>query len=159
MGFLRVLLYQIHWTVVLSGIALCVVSLRGSRKLNAFLLAGYLVFIVYMTLMGREAGNGRLQLKLFWSYRLFWSNPKVRMEILNNIWLFVPLGTILYRLFPRVYIVFVPILISIAVEVSQYLLGVGLCEVDDVVSNGLGGLIGILVGFVVDWVSRDRKAK
>ena len=95
MGFLRVLLYQIHWTVVLSGIALCVVSLRGSRKLNAFLLAAYLVFIVYMTLMGREAGNGRLQLKLFWSYRLFWSNPKVRMEILNNIWLFVPLGTIL----------------------------------------------------------------
>ena len=159
MGFLRVLLYQIHWTVVLSGIALCVVSLRGSRKLNAFLLAGYLVFIVYMTLMGREAGNGRLQLKLFWSYRLFWSNPKVRMEILNNIWLFVPLGTILYRLFPGIYIVFVPILISIAVEVSQYLLGVGLCEVDDVVSNGLGGLIGILVGVVVDWVSRDREAK
>ena len=159
MGFLRVLLYQIHWTVVLSGIALCVVSLRGSRKLNSFLLAAYLVFIVYMTLMGREAGNGRLQLKLFWSYRLFWSNPKVRMEILNNIWLFVPLGTILYRLFPRFYIVFVPILISIAVEVSQYLLGVGLCELDDVVSNGLGGLIGILVGFVVDWVSRDRKAK
>ena len=159
MGFLRVLLYQIHWTVVLSGIALCVVSLRGSRKLNTFLLAAYLVFIVYMTLMGREAGNGRLQLKLFWLYRLFWSNPKVRMEILNNIWLFVPLGTILYRLFPRFYIVFVPILISIAVEVSQYLLGVGLCEVDDVVSNGLGGLIGILVGFVVDWVSRDREAK
>ena len=159
MGFLRVLLYQIHWTVVLSGIALCVVSLRGSRKLNTFLLAAYLVFIVYMTLMGREAGNGRLQLKLFWSYRLFWSNPKVRMEILNNIWLFVPLGTILYRLFPGIYIVFVPILISIAVEVSQYLLGVGLCEVDDVVSNGLGGLIGILVGVVVDWVSRDREAK
>ena len=83
----------------------------------------------------------------------------MRMEILNNIWLFVPLGTILYRLFPGIYIVFVPILISIAVEVSQYLLGVGLCEVDDVVSNGLGGLIGILVGVVVDWVSRDREAK
>ena len=83
----------------------------------------------------------------------------MRMGILNNIWLFVPLGTILYRLFPRIYIVFVPILISIAVEVSQYLLGVGLCEVDDVVSNGLGGLIGILVGVVVDWVSRDREAK
>ena len=44
-------------------------------------------------------------------------------------------------------------------EASQYLLGVGLCEVDDVVSNGLGGLIGILVGVVVDWVSRDREAK
>ena len=159
MGFLRVLLYQIHWTVVLSGIALCVVSLRGSRKLNAFLLAAYLVFIVYMTLMGREAGNGRLQLKLFWSYRLFWSHPRVRMEILNNIWLFVPLGTILYRLFPRAYIVFVPVLISIAVEVSQYLLGVGLCEVDDVISNGLGGLIGILVGLLADWVSRDRGSK
>lgn len=159
MGFLRVLLYQIHWTVVLSGIALCVVSLRGSRKLNTFLLAAYLVFIVYMTLMGREAGNGRLQLKLFWSYRLFWSHPRVRMEILNNIWLFVPLGTILYRLFPRAYIVFVPVLISIAVEVSQYLLGVGLCEVDDVVSNGLGGLIGILVRLLADWVSRDRGSK
>ncbi len=159
MGFLRVLLYQIHWTVVLAGIALCVVSLRGSRKLNAFLLAAYLVFIVYMTLMEREPGNGRLQLKLFWSYRLFWSHLRVRMEILNNIWLFVPLGTILYRLFPRLYIVFVAVLISIVVEASQYLLGVGLCEVDDVVSNGLGGLIGIFVGFVANWVSQDRGSK
>ena len=73
----------------------------GSRKLNKVLLPIYIVFIMYMTLMYREIGIGKLKLALFWSYRRFLSSTAYRMEILNNIWLFVPLGAIVYRLYPK----------------------------------------------------------
>ena len=109
------------------------------------LLPFYLVFIAMMTLLYREMGAGRLNLTLFWSYRRFLSSPYLRMEIINNIWLFVPLGAILFKLIPRWYVVFIPVMVSAAVEIAQYVFDVGLCELDDIVSNGLGGLIGAAV--------------
>lgn len=86
-----------------------------------------------------------LNLELFWSYRLFKVSSELKMEILNNIWLFIPLGAILYRLYPKWRVVLLPIIVSVVIEVAQYILGVGLCELDDVISNGIGGLIGVAV--------------
>ena len=58
---------------------------------------------------------------------------------------FVQLGAILYRLWPRGYVVLIPSLLSLAIEVMQLVLRTGLFELDDIVSNSLGGLIGVLV--------------
>lgn len=134
-----------HWAVALVGVALCVFAIRSGKIVNAALLVLYLLFIAYMTLMYRESGLGRINLDLFWSYRQFLTNKGLRYEILNNIWLFVPLGAILYKLFPKPGIVIVPVLISASIETAQYVFGIGLCELDDIVSNSLGGLIGILM--------------
>lgn len=71
------------------------------------------------------------------------------MEILNNIWLFIPLGAIMYRLYPKWSVTLVPFGISAAVEAMQYLLSVGLCELDDVISNGMGGIIGVFLCYLV----------
>ena len=146
-------LHQEHWAVVLFGSLLTVLAAFGSRKLNTVLLPFYLVFITMMTLLYREMGTGRLNLTLFWSYRLLLRNHYLRMEIVNNIWLFVPLGAILYKLVRRWYVVFVPVMVSVMVEIAQYVFDVGLCELDDIVSNGLGGLIGMAVcwGIVSTW--------
>ena len=142
---LSVFLHESHWAVALVGVALCIFIIKSGKTVNAVLLVLYLLFIAYMTLMYRESGMGRMNLDLFWSYRQFLTNSGLRYEILNNIWLFVPLGAILYKLFPKIGIVVVPVLISAAIETSQYVFGIGLCELDDIVSNGLGGLIGVLV--------------
>ena len=91
-------MHEIHWIVVVAGCLLCIAAALGSRKQNAILLILYLAFIVYMTLIGERAG---VRLDLFWSYRLFFISPVMRLQILNNIWLFVPLGAMLYRLWPR----------------------------------------------------------
>lgn len=143
-GFIRYL-HHTHWVVILFGSLLTVVAAYRSRKFNAALLPAYLLFIILMTLMYREAGSGRLRLTLFWSYSRFIRKWRIRKEILNNIWLFIPLGAILYRLIPKWYVVFVTVPLSIAIEAAQYMLDRGLCETDDVVSNVLGGLIGIIV--------------
>ena len=66
----------------------------------------------------------------------------MRADILRNIWLFVPIGAFLYRFYPKRWIVIIPVVISFFIEAIQYFTGIGLCELDDVISNGLGGAIG-----------------
>ena len=66
--------------------------------------------------------------------------------ILNNILLFLPLGMILYRLSPKMGIVFVPILFSILIESVQYFSKMGMFELSDIISNGLGGFLGFAIG-------------
>lgn len=136
-----------HAPVVLAlGLAVCLASLKLKRRGNAALLALYLLFIAYMTLMFRNAVAKRLNLTLFWSYRLFLRSAGMRREILFNIWLFVPLGLILYRLTGYPWVALIAIALSASIELMQYALGIGLCELDDIVSNGLGGCLGCLLG-------------
>ena len=142
-------LHQEHWAVILYGSLLTIAAALGSRKLNKVLLTIYIVFIMFMTLMYREIGIGKLNLTLFWSYRRFLSSTALRMEILNNTWLFLPLGAIVYRLYPKWRVMLVPVVISIAIEAMQHILSVGLCELDDVISNGIGGIIGVMVCYLV----------
>lgn len=151
------LLHDVHWAVVLLGSLLTILAVSGGRKVNAVLLPVYFIIIVYLTIMCRELGLGRIKLSPFWSYKQFFSQHKLRMEILNNIWLFIPLGAILYKLIPKWYVVFVLIMISMIIEVSQYLLDVGLCESDDVISNGLGGAIGILICYGINSLKEKRR--
>ena len=103
--------------------------------------AAYVIFILYMTLMYRQEGDSRMNLSLFWSYRQYLSSRTLRLEVLYNIWLFVPLGVILsgYR-----YAWLFGIALSVFIEIVQYKTGLGLCELDDVISNSLGMLIGLL---------------
>ena len=42
-----------------------------------------------------------------------------------------------------------PVVISVAVEAMQYLMSVGVCELDDVISNGIGGVVGVMVCWLV----------
>ena len=86
-----------------------------------------------------------MRLDLFWSYRLFFISPVMRLQIFNNILLFVPLGAMLNRLWLRGYVVLIPVLLSLIIETLQLVLGRGLFETDDIISNSLGGLIGVLV--------------
>ncbi len=128
--------------VAVIGMFVVAASLLLGKKGNVVLLILYLVFIIYMTLMYRVEGEAKTELELFWSYKQFFTSPSLRLEILNNIWLFIPLGTILCRLQSSVWIVLIPVVLSVIIEAVQYFFGIGLAEFDDVISNGLGGLIG-----------------
>ncbi len=137
-------LYDNTVSVPVLGLIVVLISAAAGKKGNLALLGLYLVFIVYMTLLERTIGDMRANLELFWSYRLFLSSPSTRVEILNNIWLFIPLGAILYNITRKPWSLIFPFLMSAGVETVQYFTGVGLAEYDDIVSNGLGGIIGYL---------------
>lgn len=135
--------------VILIGCVLVFVSWFSSRRVNHVLLVLYILFILFMTLWNRD-GESRANWELFWSYKQFFSSTSLRLEILNNIWLFIPLGAILFKLCPRVGVLLIAVGLSIVIEIVQYFTGLGLCELDDVISNGLGAAVGFGFGYALE---------
>ncbi len=136
------LMYNQSWFVILSAALVVFISSMISREKNMILLAIYLCAVTYMTLMYRENGGASANLELFWSYKRAFTDSGASSDILRNIWLFIPLGAIFYCIYPKLYILFIPLVISALIEIIQYYTGTGLCEFDDVISNVLGSIIG-----------------
>lgn len=127
---------------------LFLISVLCSKEQNRLLLIFYSAVVVYLTLLNRKAGNRRFLLTPLWSYRRFFEHVYFRRQIINNILLFVPFGFILSRLIPKWSTVRILIMISVGIELLQYLSGRGFFELDDIISNSLGGLIGLTVGML-----------
>lgn len=142
---LKNLLYNHSWIVIPFSIVLIALSAINEKKWNVALMALYIFAIAYMTLLFRE-NEGEKNAELLWYYRKIFTSSTARADILKNIWLFIPLGAILYQLYPKLMILLVPIAISILIEGIQYATGAGFCELDDIISNGLGGWIGFTAG-------------
>ena len=81
----------------------------------------------------------------------------MRVGVINNIWLFAPLGAGLYRMIQKKWVLLVPFLMSVAIETTQYITGLGIAEFDDVFGNTMGGCIGMLVAWT--WLNRKMNVK
>ena len=130
--------------VILTITALC---LRGHVRWVFLFL--YLAFIAYMTMYYREPGDQRTRFELFASYKRFLTNSGTRQQIINNILLFLPFGTVICSLLPfksawnRIEVtILICAGVSVIIEAVQYVAGIGLAEADDVVSNTIGGAVG-----------------
>ena len=81
-------------------------------------------------------------------------------NVIGNIVLFVPLGVYLpvfkkdKRILPSLLLVF---LMSLLTEAIQGYFGIGAADIDDIILNCLGGLIGILIYKVFYLIIRDQK--
>nr|WP_244163254.1 VanZ family protein [Paenibacillus pectinilyticus] len=84
----------------------------------------------------------------------------VMTNILGNIILFMPLGLYVQllkkdkRLSISMLIVF---LVSLLVEILQYIFGIGATDIDDIILNSLGGFIGIYVYKVLSRIFKDEQ--
>ncbi len=129
---------------ILFAIGIIILSALINRKWAIALLILYMCVIIYFTLMFRDNNNTGRTIEPFWYYRKLFTSSTARSDIIKNIWLFVPLGAVLYKLYPRSRILFVPVTISVIIEGVQYAAGIGYCELDDLISNSLGGIIGFI---------------
>lgn len=144
-------LYTNHISVIMIALVIVVISLIPFRKREDILLAVfYSTFIFYITLMNRELNDSKAELEIFWSYKKIYSDQTLRIEILKNIWLFVPLGSILRKLCSLRWVLLIAISISVAIEIIQYVTGLGLAEYDDIISNVIGALIGFEYGYIIE---------
>lgn len=83
---------------------------------------------------------------------------KIVINIMGNIVVFTPLGIILktkYEGLSLRKIVYITIAISVSFEIIQFLLKIGVSDIDDVILNSLGGLLGVSLVDVV----RKRNSK
>ena len=155
---LKALLYNHSWLAVVLALIAVLISVLFNRKWNVVFLLLYICAIAYLTLLFRENEGEQLNIQLFWSYRRIFTDSETRADILRNIWLFIPFGAILYGIYPKKSMLFVPVVVSIVIETVQYITGTGLCELDDVINNSLGGCIGFYAGqLATDLIQRIKK--
>ena len=108
-----------------------------------------LIFI--MTLFGRSQGEYESPHFFFESYRsaLAQGTPEQVLQLVMNVILYIPLGLFLpccFLLFKKVrYTVLTAFLCSVCIETIQGLFRIGLFEVDDILNNTLGALIGVIL--------------
>lgn len=120
--------------------------MKLKRWFRLFFIA-YCLLLLWLTIISRQPrANGRIiKWELFWSYRAWIegeSNGKVEaIQNINNILLFIPFGF----LFPAKkwrLLILASITVSALIECVQYIFALGWCEIDDVISNTIGAMIG-----------------
>ena len=119
------------------------------RRAQLALLLLYIAGVLFLTLGGRSRHYEPTMLRFFWSYARFLTSRTLRRQIINNILLFVPVGTLLMLMrAPRrghAAAACLPFLI----EGCQLLFSLGMFDLDDLVSNLLGLALGCVLGLAV----------
>ena len=100
----------------------------------------YIAFIFHMTLCNRSLTAEYIFYGPFWEIREhMWG------DIIKNIVLFIPLGAIIGGR----KCVIIGFLLSCGIEITQYFLRLGYCEIDDVLNNTIGTIIGALINLLI----------
>lgn len=109
---------------------------------------GYLVIVLYATILRNAGGFREWNLHLFRAWREAWNNFSTKnwANVLLNIAMFVPLGFLLPLMgkpFRKWYMA-IPAGIgtSLLIELAQLTMKQGICDVDDLFCNALGAAMG-----------------
>lgn len=143
------------------------------RLLGKFLFAVYIIFLMYFLIFSDWYGRSGVmeeyhynlvffqEIRRFWEYRELLGVWSV-VNLLGNVLIFVPLGFFepmaSYR---RSFFgtVFDGFLISMLVEVFQFISKVGRFDVDDLLLNTLGVIFGYLIFLLCNRIRRRHGAK
>ena len=127
-------------------------------------LVGCLAIILSVTILRKVGGYREVNLHLFRAWREAWNNFSTKnwANVLLNVAMFVPLGflpPLLGRKF-RKWFVTIPcgIVFSLAIELLQWKIGRGICDVDDLFCNSLGAAIGYFAVMTV-LMMKERRGK
>ena len=161
------LFYVYTWNIPVLIIVLILISVlylvlkqkaTDKKTANAVFLISFAVYfalMIYVTLVDRNSSleHAGLCLIPFHSYYRFFfaGDTEIMLQAVMNIAFFYPFGFFLRGLdfkFLRKrkwLIVVFAFLFSLSIEVLQYIFSLGYAEVDDVIHNTSGAVIGILV--------------
>ena len=104
-------------------------------------------------------GKKKANFKPFATIKLFYESRRMNMEykvnnLLGNILLFIPLGFLLPLLVKRFRNIFLIVLtgflLSVFYECVQLLTGIGIFDVDDMILNTFGTLIGAIIFYILN---------
>lgn len=139
------------------------------NSVHLLLLTVWMAVVLYMTIGMREGSNTRkLTLIPFYSYYVLFhggSREIIRTNLMNVL-LFVPGGLFTGCLLPERWkvwsrlsiIVLLFAAVSIGIEWAQYYFSLGTSEMDDVIHNAFGALIGALGPVTLQqWIKEIRQ--
>ena len=108
----------------------------------------YIYLVFGITVLFRITNsNAGYNFNLFWSYKAI-SDGDVNLIIENvmNVLVFIPLGILLGLAWQSIkwwHLLVIALFVSITIEIFQYYLHRGFSEIDDIVHNVLGCMIGL----------------
>ncbi len=130
---------------------------KGLRYSLGVLLVEYVVLIYCSTVFFRPTGKvATYDYKPFWSYQAYFEGrePNALVENFANVLVFVPVGLLLGFTIKKTSYVRVAIIgacISIGIELLQLIFKKGFSELDDVMHNTLGCMLGYSLFRMISW--------
>lgn len=139
-------------------------SIKILKYVSAILFIMYLSYLVYLTFFahryGRELIHSSINIVPFKTIFLYltsyYNMSTVVTNILGNIAAFMPMGFLLpivFRKLNRYFnIILCVLMATVSIEVFQYITGVGAADIDDVILNLIGGVMGYLIYKVIKFI-------
>lgn len=127
------------------------------RGLLGVLLLEYLFVVLCSTVICREKISfifEKVEIIPFWTYKAVLNQVYgvSVWDIILNVVLFVPLGLLVKLLYPKLNLwkmMFIAISCSMFIETNQYFFEKGIAQIDDVMHNVIGAMIGWLISSVL----------
>ena len=130
-------------------------------RIKRTILILYMDIVYSMTILMRIGSNTVREIRMQPFFTIFYYKEKVSAFMfwqgLINILMFLPIGFLCTNLIRdkrtiwKYLMIFVGvILFSIIIETEQYFLRAGVCEFDDILTNTIGGAIGMMIGSAKD---------
>lgn len=117
------------------------------KRLVMTMLLWYAILMLLVTVVCREWGGVHaVHFNPFWHYKQ--ALPADIKDVVINMLMFVPIGTMLRAMkHPRFskfgFVVLACFCFSVFIEVMQWVLACGSCDIDDVIHNTFGGAMGL----------------
>lgn len=144
------------------------------RILGKILFVLYIIFVFYFLLISEIYGRtGEMQeyhynlvlfreIKRFWNYRRQLGIFATATNLLGNVLIFLPFGFFMamaskYRSFLSTLVY--SFALSLTVEISQLFMKVGCFDVDDLLLNTIGGMLGFITFAVCNVIRRNYAKK
>lgn len=135
---------------------------RKERILDVLLLLGFIFYIIFLlrTILFKYVSP----FELFSKQRYFSRTLNLvpfndilhgnfdKLDILGNIMLFIPLGVYLSlsEKHLKLYIqILEMMMLSVVFEIIQFVFAIGASDITDVITNSLGGVIGIVIYYIL----------
>lgn len=140
-------------TIVILSLVLYTDRVKNKKRAILWTLLIENMFIVLgaTLILRRTLEYHRIEMMPLWIYlEVIKGNPEVTaLDILFNTFLFLPMGLIIAGLFPamklwRVFLI--GLIISLGIEIFQYIFYKGVSQVDDLAHNSIGCVVGWYVG-------------
>jgi len=122
-------------------------GIKMGRDLSKLLLVEYLSFMSLMTIVYRkECSERKYDFTPFWSYNEIMDGKEwLLVENIMNLVVFMPIGLLLgcsFRTMNWKLVLAIGCVLSVGIELFQFILKRGFTEFDDVMHNTLGCMIG-----------------
>ncbi len=135
---------------------------RGAMKSLKLLTVEYIFFVLCSTVLFRPCNeNDGYSIKPFWSYLAIQNGRTDLMQAnIMNMVIFIPIGVLFGCLSKGLkwwMVTLIGVGISLSIEILQFLLKRGFAEVDDVIHNTLGCLVGFVTVAVIKRIWNNSK--